>query len=44
VPNGQGKLVYGSWHPEFGLSIPNHCLEVDFAGPEVELVFSWQTE
>jgi len=44
VQNGRGKLVDGSWHPEFGLSIPNRCLEVDFAGPEVEVVFSWQTE
>jgi hypothetical protein len=43
VQNGQGKLVDGTWHPEFGLSIPNRCLEVNFEGQEVEVVFSWQT-
>jgi uncharacterized heparinase superfamily protein len=41
IQQGRAKLVDGTWHPEFGLTLPNRCLEVEFQGPEVEVVFSW---
>lgn len=41
IQQGRAKLVDGTWHPEFGLTLPNRCLEVAFQGPEVEVVFSW---
>ncbi|MBS1141077.1 MAG: Heparinase family protein [Proteobacteria bacterium] len=38
---GYGEVVRSIWHPAFGASIPNHCLEVLFEGHEVTLDFSW---
>jgi len=41
IARGHGRLLDTTWHPEFGLSIPNRCLEVDFAGRETEVELLW---
>jgi hypothetical protein len=33
--------VPSTWHPEFGLSIPNICLAVEFAGQILKTTISW---
>ena len=39
---GGGKsLVTSTYHPEFGLSIPNRCLNVEFEGNICEVKFTW---
>lgn len=30
-----------TWHPGFGVSIPNLCLEISFVGAEVSIEFEW---
>jgi uncharacterized heparinase superfamily protein len=30
-----------SWHPEFGISIPNKTLEITFNSRQIEVVFDW---
>ena len=42
VIKGWGRLVETTWHPEFGCSLPNRCLEVRFDGPETVVDFSWK--
>lgn len=44
VSGGLCKIIDTTWHPEFGLSIPNKCLEVSFDGPEVKILFSWSAD
>lgn len=41
VSQGQGRLVDSAYHPRFGISIPNRCLEVHFAGAEASVDFHW---
>jgi uncharacterized heparinase superfamily protein len=41
VAGAECRLVESTWHPEFGLSIPNRCLEVNFKQPKTEMRFSW---
>ena len=38
---GSARIVNSSWYPEFGLAIPNLCLEVLFDGPEAALELAW---
>lgn len=42
IEKGRGRLCEKSWHPEFGLSIPNQCLEIHFADRETVVVLSWK--
>ncbi|WP_050782908.1 heparinase II/III family protein [Desulfatibacillum aliphaticivorans] len=42
VKNGKGNVISSSYFPSFGLSIPNHCLEVEFSGNKSEVIFSWE--
>ena len=35
------SLVDSSWHPEFGVSIPNKVLEIEFEGSRLETIFTW---
>jgi len=35
------NLVESSWHPEFGVSIPNKVLEIDFQGSHLATTFTW---
>jgi len=41
VEGGSAEVVDTTYHPEFGLSIPNKCIEVIFAGSESKVIFSW---
>jgi len=38
VTGGRGWLVPSTYHPKFGASLENQCLEVSFAGPETTLL------
>lgn len=42
IGNGRGCLSETTWHPEFGISLPNMCLEVHFMGQEILIEFSWK--
>lgn len=37
IKNGTAKLEPGSWHPEFGLSLPTQCVVVDFSVDDCEI-------
>ena len=39
---GAGTIVPTTWHPEFGLAIPNQCLEMVFEGRRLSTVFQWE--
>lgn len=41
IKGGEGRVVSGTWHPEFGISIPNFCLEVRFVDSVCRVVFEW---
>ena len=41
VRKGAADMVKTTYHPEFGLSIPNTCMQVTFEGPECAVEFSW---
>ena len=34
---GRARIVDTTWHPMFGVSIPNQCMEFEFDGPETVL-------
>ncbi len=38
---GQARLVPSKYHPEFGVSVPNYCMEIVFTEPYCEVEFSW---
>jgi uncharacterized heparinase superfamily protein len=38
---GKCRVEETTFHPEFGLSLPNSCLVVEFESPEVAITFSW---
>jgi uncharacterized heparinase superfamily protein len=42
VKGGRQNMAASTYHPEFGLCIPNHCLEVAWEGNAVEVEFIWQ--
>jgi len=39
--DGTARIRTGTWHPEFGLSIPNIYLEILFTSPSSTTTFSW---
>ncbi|MBE9546415.1 MAG: alginate lyase family protein [Proteobacteria bacterium] len=41
IKNGIGDIYSAAWHPEFGRSLPNKCLQLSFTGPETEIIFNW---
>jgi hypothetical protein len=41
MEGGGAAIIPTTWHPQFGLSQPNQCLEVVFKVPRIETVFSW---
>lgn len=41
VSGGAAALVDATYHPEFGLSVPNQCLQVAFQAPECSVTFTW---
>jgi hypothetical protein len=41
----EGKIISlgdSSWHPEFGLEVPNKALEVQFEERNLEIIFTWK--
>lgn len=38
---GKTRIVSATWHPEFGSSMPNNCIEVVLDGHEAHFVLSW---
>ena len=42
IEQGKGSLSETTWHPEFGLSIPNKSLEIHFMGREAMVDLSWK--
>jgi uncharacterized heparinase superfamily protein len=42
VGGGTPRLVHSIWHPEFGVSIANQCIEIPFEGPEISFQLSWK--
>ena len=41
LEKGRGRVIETTWHPEFGLSIPNRCLEIVFTGREMTVDLAW---
>lgn len=41
IEGGEERLVSKTYHPEFGLSVPNTCLEVDFRSNESQIRLTW---
>ncbi len=41
IEKGRGRLIETTWHPEFGRTIPNQCLEVSFTNHETVVDLSW---
>ncbi|MFW6147950.1 MAG: heparinase II/III family protein [Thermodesulfobacteriota bacterium] len=41
ISGGEGHLIETSYHPEFGLTIQNPCLEVCLKGSKAATEFSW---
>ena len=39
--NASASLVSSTYHPEFGMSIPNQCLEYRFLNSKASITFSW---
>ena len=44
IEGGVSTILSTTWHPGFGRSQPNQCLEVVFKGPRIETVFNWQVK
>lgn len=41
IVQGRARLVDATWHPEFGKTIPNQCLEIRFDSPETIVQIAW---
>lgn len=39
---GTAQVRASTWHPEFGASQANHCIEVRFSGRELVIEFVWE--
>ncbi|MFO7641304.1 MAG: alginate lyase family protein [Candidatus Competibacteraceae bacterium] len=39
--SGGARLTPSTWHPRFGVSAANVCLEIPCAGPEIQLLIQW---
>ena len=42
VAGGVARVVSATWHPEFGISLPSQCVEIQFDGAEAAIDFSWE--
>lgn len=38
---GLARIVASTWHPQFGVSIANMCIELVFEGPRTTMAFDW---
>ena len=43
IEKGCGRLCDTTWHPEFGLSIPNRCLEIAFTERDTIVDLAWDS-
>lgn len=43
VGGGNSRVVRSTWHPEFGMSVVNHCIEIAFSGREASLHLQWKS-
>lgn len=41
VEGGLARIVPSTYHPEFGVSLPSHCIEVKLLTDRCELVLNW---
>jgi len=41
IAGAECRVVDSSWHPEFGLSLSNQCLEVVFKQNQINATFGW---
>ncbi|MGB6056002.1 MAG: alginate lyase family protein [Burkholderiaceae bacterium] len=41
VEGGNLKIIAGSWHPQFGTTVPNFCLVVDFEKTSIKTMIQW---
>lgn len=41
IEGGCARLIPSTWHPRFGVSAANACLEILFNGSEMNLVIQW---
>jgi uncharacterized heparinase superfamily protein len=41
VEGAVAHVVSATYHPEFGVTEPNHCLEMGFTGPRCVVRFTW---
>lgn len=44
VTRGAARVRAGSYHPAFGVSQPNYCLELEAEGNACEVSFSWRRD
>jgi uncharacterized heparinase superfamily protein len=42
VLDGVANVQSSAYHPKFGVTEPNRCLEVKFRSPESRIIFRWQ--
>ncbi len=42
ILKGMGSLIPSTYHPEFGISLDNKCLEVRFDDSQIEVLFLWE--
>ena len=42
IESGGARLIPSTWHPRFGVSEANVCLEILFNSPEINLLIQWQ--
>ena len=40
---GRTRVVPSMWYPEFGISIANQCIEIEFEGPQASLSLHWES-
>lgn len=42
IAKGRGRICKTTWHPEFGVTLPNQCLEIHFNDRETVVDLSWE--
>ncbi len=42
IDGGAARIVNGTYHPEFNVSLPNQCLEIVLSRSGANVVFSWE--
>ncbi len=42
VDGGTPRIVHTLWHPEFGASQSNRCLEIEYERPEISFTLRWR--